>query len=384
MRGLGHHHRLLHVLTVEFRRQRIHLELFGLDVKLNQPGLKHRRQPPVTLSILIQRQRACRRTRFDRRKREFAVCTRFWIEPSQCVLGKIGIPHDAFLVGHHVVRRDRSARQIVFGDQHARGTAFGAWQSFECILPFALAAIHRRQIRRQIAKRFLVKLSRHGTLLLLVHAGVDGVRRHAAQRFVHFIDAIRGARDFLERVTAHAIHQRALLLEVARHADEPFAVGQLRREVFGFDQLKFDGLAAGIDRYRAVQLVTHRAYAQCVLTGLHFRGREIELPLVVADHGVGNRRTAFARADQHAFHACFDCRTDAACQCSGGSLRTGNTHAPRQPCNRCTYAVHWTTLFAFCNRSPPLSPPCPWAWAGGRCALACSLLWRMRSSRHRA
>ena len=214
----------------------------------------------------------------------------------------------AVAVGANVMRRDRLARQIVFGDDDMGGAAFGPRQRFQFVIPDrAVAQIYRRQIGGKLGDNGGINFDRRDAHL---HPGLDrivGVARHALQ-YGHELFGIEcRTDDSLQRVAAHALHQRPLLFGRAGHAHEPLGVGELGGKIGGLGEVdrnigrrraKFDGLWAG-------EIVTRGAYAQRVMPGRQSTVRKLEAALRITDNRNRDRRARFLRANQNAFHRAF-------------------------------------------------------------------------------
>ena len=62
------------------------------------------------------------------------------IEPAEELLAEARIPGDAVIIDDHVVRRDRVARQVIFGVDHAGGAAARPRERHEVEAPLLLGA----------------------------------------------------------------------------------------------------------------------------------------------------------------------------------------------------------------------------------------------------
>ena len=227
----------------------------------------------------------------------------------------------ALRIGAHVVRRNGLARQIVFGDHDVGGAALGPRQGLQLVRPGRPAAqIHRCQISGELAHQVVVHLALGKPRLHPRLRRVVGILRHALEHGKKCLGVVGRAHDALKCVAAHAFDQRPLLFRRAGHAHEPFAIGQLRREVGGLAQLDGDIGRGGaeIDRLRAIELVADGANTQRVMPGRETSIGEAETAVFVADDGDGDRRASRLRADQHAFHRAFL----GGCHRTGQGLRT--------------------------------------------------------------
>src|ERR1700682_6651976 len=88
---------------------------------------------------------------------------------------------------------------------------------------------------------------------------------------------MRRLHDSLERVAAGTIEQKAFLLVRARHACQPFGIGEMGGQVLHFFELDLSlGFLAWGDIPGAgpLQLIAGRARFQSVVSGFESRGRE--------------------------------------------------------------------------------------------------------------
>src|ERR1700739_3074063 len=105
---------------------------------------------------------------------------------------------------------------------------------------------------------------------------------------------MRRLHDALERVAAGTIEQEAFLLVRARHADQPFSIGEMGGQTLYFLQLdlNFGFLASGDVRGTGpVDVVARRARSQPVVYGREAAHRESK-----AARGVGNDADTDGRA----------------------------------------------------------------------------------------
>jgi hypothetical protein len=97
----------------------------------------------------------------------------------------------------------------------------------------------------------------------------------------------------------------------ARHAGEPFGVGQLRRKIGGLAQSEIGGrglVHRDRDRRAIGEFVTGRPDAQGILPRLKSGRRETVAAVLVADDGYGDGRSRFFGADQNAFESALPVR----------------------------------------------------------------------------
>ena len=127
-------------------------------------------------------------------------------------------------------------------------------------------------------------------------------------------------------MAAHAFDQRTLLLGRARHAGEPFGVGELAARFRALASAR-SALAGLRRRHRRLQRPrAHSRWRGCA--GCNARapawppGKRSARP--VADDGDGERRAGAPGADQHAFHRAF----------LGGADATGQRHIRRSSAPR--------------------------------------------------
>ena len=155
----------------------------------------------------------------------------------------------------------------------------------------------------------------HITLHTRQHLGQEGIR------------IIFRPHDALERVATDAIEQLTFLLVGTGNACQPFAVRQLRGEIFGLTQLEIDCcrlLFCDLDCLVGVEVIADRAHSQGILTRCQFTGREGKASTLVGHHRYRDGRSRFAGADQHSFHRVIFGGADKACQSGGRRLCEGN------------------------------------------------------------
>jgi len=66
---------------------------------------------------------------------EFGHFAGLGIEPPEVLFAEARIPGDAFLIDSDIMRLDDLARQIVFGDDHARAACSGTRQRLQRVAP---------------------------------------------------------------------------------------------------------------------------------------------------------------------------------------------------------------------------------------------------------
>jgi hypothetical protein len=165
----------------------------------------------------------------------FGVLAGLGIDLAEGLLAEIRVPSDAVLIDDHVMRLDRRARQIVFGDDDAGRPPGRARQRLEREFPrISLVEVNRGEVVGALAEGALAGIA---TLFqqplrqppLRVQGGrLVGIARHALDDVDEGVRVVLGFEHPLERVAAHAIVVGELLLRGAGRADDPFGVGELR------------------------------------------------------------------------------------------------------------------------------------------------------------
>ena len=161
------------------------------------------------------------------------------------------------------------------------------------------------------------------------------VASHPLEHLHPFVRRVRAARHALERVALRAVEQAVLHRGRARPAQEPLAVGQLRREVPRRAQLQIEltgPSGSDVGAGRPLEVVARRADANRVRARLEAAGRKGIAPLRVADDRDRHRRSEAADAHEHAFHRTVGLRRDDARQGSSGLRRGVAGHRADQPC----------------------------------------------------
>ena len=177
----------------------------------------------------------------------------------------------------------------------------------------------------------------------LVHITLH-TRQHLGQKGIRIIFR---PHDALERVATDAIEQLTFLLIGTGDACQPFAVRQLRGEIFGLTQLEIDCcclLFCDLDCGVGVEVIADRTHSQGIVTRYQFTRREGKVPILVGHHRYCDGRSRFAGVDQHSFHCVIFGGADKACQSGGRRLCQGNArnwNRERQPdCNNKCTAIH--------------------------------------------
>ena len=316
VRSLRAHHVDLRGVDVLLGRQLPGGEFRRLAVELEDRRLVHVAEPQVPRAISAQTEEPRRESRFVHVDGKFRDLARLRIEAAEVLLAEARIPGDALGIDDDVVRRDRLARQVVFGVDDARRAARGARKRLELVAPLLRgAAVDRGEILGGGAVHLdaLIAALLHQPLgfaqLRMLRNALVHVALHARQdRFRKGVGVVRGARHALERVAADAIQEQAFLLVGAGHARHPFAVGELRGEVRSLPQLEVErgGLLRGDLRSgRSLEVVADRADANRVAAGVELRGGKAVAAFLVAHHRDRDRRARPLRADQHALHYAF-------------------------------------------------------------------------------
>src|SRR5207244_5894557 len=135
VRGLRAHHVHLRRVDVLLRRQLPGGELARLAIELEDRGLVHVAQPKVAVAVAAQAEEPRWESRFIYFNRKFPDFSGLRIQASEVLLAEARVPRDALRIDDDVVRRDRLARQVVLGVDHARRAARGARQRLERIAP---------------------------------------------------------------------------------------------------------------------------------------------------------------------------------------------------------------------------------------------------------
>ena len=202
------------------------------------------------------------------------------------------------------MRLDLPLRQVVFGDDHARRLAGQPRQGLQ--LPIPLVALAQVDVGEPFRDRLHVAAAVADALEVAVEflrplrraAGI--IAGHAVDDRLETVGVVLRAHDAFQRVAADAIEQVLLVLLLARHADDPFGIGQLGGEVFGLGQLEVGlGLLAGSDvgRAGAVKIVAGGAdAAACIARARAARPGSVAA-LGVADDADGDGRAVVFGAD---------------------------------------------------------------------------------------
>ena len=115
--------RLLRGVGLPFLRHRIDAELFGLAVEPRHAALVHHADPDIAVGIDFEIERALRMVGLEHRDRIVRDLAGVGIELGQELLAEMREPDAAVGIDDDVVRLDLFPRQIVFGDDDARGAA---------------------------------------------------------------------------------------------------------------------------------------------------------------------------------------------------------------------------------------------------------------------
>ena len=163
VRRLRAHHVDLRRVDVDLGRQRPELERLALAIELHDRRLIHVAEPQVAVAVRAQAERAGREARLVQRDGKFRDLAAARIELAEVLLAEARIPGDAVRIDDHVMRLDRFARQIVFGDDDARALALRARQGLQRIGPRTAAEIDRAQIVGEAA------IDLHALVAALLH-----------------------------------------------------------------------------------------------------------------------------------------------------------------------------------------------------------------------
>ena len=127
--------------------------------------------------------------------------------------------------------------------------------------------------RSRVKLRESLRLQRRGTGIIAAHAYDD---------LLEPVGVVGRLHDALERVAAGAVEQEPLLIVRARHADQPFRIGEMRRKVLHLLELEVGlGFLPGrnVRGLGAVQLIASRPRLHRVVSGLQAVRREGEVAL---------------------------------------------------------------------------------------------------------
>ncbi len=129
----GHDHRNARFVPVAERGRAPGLKRLRLSIELCEVALIHRAHPDVALLVEDEVERADRRAGLGDGHRVFDDASGLRIEHAENVCAEIPVPDHALRIDLRVVGQRFGARQIVFGDDHARGLAGGPGERFQRI-----------------------------------------------------------------------------------------------------------------------------------------------------------------------------------------------------------------------------------------------------------
>jgi hypothetical protein len=139
------------------------------------------------------------------------------------------------------VRLNQGIWQIVFGDDHMRGLARKPRFGLKRESPgWLLAQVDAGEPFRGLpAIAAALNISTRGASepLRLQGSAAGIIEAHPLENLHEFVGVMRRPHDALERVTGSTIEQEAFLLVRARHADQPFGVGEMGGQVLRFFEL---------------------------------------------------------------------------------------------------------------------------------------------------
>ncbi len=112
-----------------------------LRIELDDRGLVHVAEPQIAVAVGAQRQaKPVGKPGLCSGIGIFGDLAGLGIEPAEILLAEARVPGDAVLIDDDVMRRDRVARQVVFGIDHAGGAAARPRQRLEREVPLRLCA----------------------------------------------------------------------------------------------------------------------------------------------------------------------------------------------------------------------------------------------------
>jgi hypothetical protein len=302
----------------------------GGAVDTRHARLIHQREPGVfLLGIEADLEIALRLLGLENRQRDVGRLAGLRVQIARVLAGEIAVPDDAVLIHDDVMRARLGARQVVFGHDHVRGTALQARQRLEVV--FRVSCPTLVNARQPLGSRPHLAFGHRGPLaarprqqrLRMDRRRTRGIGAHALEDLHELVGVMRGREDALIRVAAGAAEQVVLHLVGARHAHQPFGIGQRVDEILGVIELEVDlrGLAGADARFlRSGERIAGGPYGDVVLAGGEPVGREAEIALLVADHRDRDVRAVLLGADHDAFHVAFLGRRDHAGE-RGGALR---------------------------------------------------------------
>ena len=293
------------------------LELLGLLVELGDGALIHHADPGIVVLVELEIERADREALLGLGDRILRDLAGLGIHLAEEHLAEIGVPDGALAIEHHVMRLDQGIRQIVFGDDHMGGLAGEPRQGLERIAPgVVLAQVDAGEPfggglvgvadRAQRVADQPLRLARRAARIIAAHA-LEDLRE--------LVGVVGRAHDALDGVAAVAVEQERFLLVGARHAHQPFGIGELARQVAGGLELEVGGgrlPGRHVGRLGAVEVVADRPRAERIVPGLEPRRREAVLALVVADDRDRDGRAVLLGAHHHPFHDRLGGRADLA------------------------------------------------------------------------
>jgi len=361
-----------------FALQRPEPERLGLAVEFHDRGLIHVAKPQIAVAIAAQAEPAGRKAWLVLEDRKFGHLARLGVETPKILLAETGIPNRAIAIDDHVMRRDRLARQIVFGIDDASGRAARARQRLEFEIPlrmrtqvyagqeFGVGAVNLDALIAALLHQAFgfaqLRVLRNALVHIALHARQDDVHELVGAEF-------RAQRAF-QRVAADAIEQLTLLPIGAGHAGEPFGVRHLRRQIFGFAQSEIGRrrlVCRDRDRAGMIEVVTNGPDAQGILAGLQSGGREGVTAVFVAHHRDGDGGTALLGADQDAFQRALlggdfagERRCDGLCRRSIRGRQQSEEHketdARKYRTTRHDYLPSDFVCFCFQTNAGPITP----------------------------
>ncbi len=308
---VGHDHGNLAGVVIHALWQTPGSELLSCLIKSCERPLEHRAQPNIAGFIHFHLKYSDGESRLYDRRLIFGDFSCLWIQFSHNHFSKIGVPDHPFGVHDGVMRHRFLTRQVVLRDDHLRRLARRTRQRFQFVGPgIAGAEIDRAHPLGLLLQTFRVSKSfvDLDSILRMRRIALGRVTGHALEQRNPFVRGVRGLYDSLHGVAGHAVQQKTFLFFRARHAEEPFRVGQLRAEVCRLVKLQVRrrclvcGELHGSD---VIQIVAARPHFQGIGSRLHALAGKSVTSLLIARDRHRNSRALLLGADDHALHGAF-------------------------------------------------------------------------------
>ena len=181
-------------VIVPLRGQAVRFDRLGLSVELGEGALIHHARPHIAGLVFFDVEQALRIPGLELRHGIFLQSAGLGIEFAEEHFAEVGVPDHAVLVDDHVMRLDRGAREIVFGDDDVRGFARGARQRLQVVIPLG----HRTQVdRREKFGLLAILLGISASICFHAPLGLDrlahlGIAHHARDDLREFVGIMRG------------------------------------------------------------------------------------------------------------------------------------------------------------------------------------------------